>query len=371
MAITRYVWNYADDSYLMEKDESGVTTAVYTNEPVPYGNLISQRQVNTSSYYHVDAQQSTRQLTSATQDVTDTYTFAAYGEMVESVATTTNLFGYIGACGYCDDDSTQLIYVRARTLSPAVARWLSCDPLSNLGGNYVYTYNSPVCLVDPSGLKVPNYCCFDCRLENHHWLPRAVKGDLALKGCEWINIDHFCTPLERCWDYCRFCDQHGSLHGRAGGWYNALVRAIINNPRNSCCDIVLTLNDKVMPIVWNAICFLYGSGSQCDDRELRPGFPPLQSCKETGRWGGSTIGMWADMVLLCRLRNLPEPQLVLVPSVVPAVQPCPQPNLRPVIYGGAAGVGVGLIYLGYRACRLVPSFAPPLWWTLPWNFGIP
>ncbi len=33
MAKTRYIWDPVNDTYLMEKDAAGSTTAVYTNEP--------------------------------------------------------------------------------------------------------------------------------------------------------------------------------------------------------------------------------------------------------------------------------------------------------------------------------------------------
>ena len=42
MTTTNYIWDFATESYLMEKDENGATTANYTNEPVQFGLLISQ-----------------------------------------------------------------------------------------------------------------------------------------------------------------------------------------------------------------------------------------------------------------------------------------------------------------------------------------
>ena len=50
MATTHYLWDMENDSYLVEKD--GATTVVYTNEPVQYGRLLSQRRGSTTSYYH-------------------------------------------------------------------------------------------------------------------------------------------------------------------------------------------------------------------------------------------------------------------------------------------------------------------------------
>jgi len=39
----------------------------------------------------------------------------------------------------------------------------------------------------------------------------------------------------------------------------------------------------------------------------------------------------------------------------------------------AAGVAVsvGALYIGWRVIRMLPSLAPPLWWTIPANVAIP
>jgi hypothetical protein len=39
--------------------------------------------------------------------------------------------------------------------------------------------------------------------------------------------------------------------------------------------------------------------------------------------------------------------------------------------GGTAIVGAGVAYGIYRGVRMLPSLAPPLWWTLPGNLAIP
>lgn len=44
-------------------------------------------------------------------------------------------------------------------------------------------------------------------------------------------------------------------------------------------------------------------------------------------------------------------------------------NPAAYVAGGAAAVGVG--YLIYRGLRMLPSLAPPLWWTLPANVAVP
>jgi uncharacterized protein RhaS with RHS repeats len=47
---------------------------------------------------------------------------------------------------------------------------------------------------------------------------------------------------------------------------------------------------------------------------------------------------------------------------------CESPNRKRVMTTiglGAAG------YVGYRAVRMLPSLAPPLWWTIPGNLAVP
>ncbi len=72
MPVTNYIWDDENDSLLMETDENGDTTAVYTTEPEPYGRVISQRRNGNTSYYHYDAQGNTVALTDESGNVTDT-----------------------------------------------------------------------------------------------------------------------------------------------------------------------------------------------------------------------------------------------------------------------------------------------------------
>ena len=158
MATTHYTWDRFSDNVLMESDENGDTTAVYTNEPGQYGQLVSQHRGNTTSYYQFDGQGSTRQLTDDTETVTDTATFTAFGEEVASSGATTNPFGYKGAVGYYANPETDDLYVRARTYQPSIGRWLSVDPLGFAGGDVNlarYVGNNSPNHVDPAGTEIP------------------------------------------------------------------------------------------------------------------------------------------------------------------------------------------------------------------------
>ena len=127
-------------AYLLETDGSGVTQAVYTNEPVTYGSLVSQRRSSTTSWYHYDGLGSTRQLTDAGQNTTDTYLYDAWGNLLTSSGSSENPFRWVGQPGYYYDRDTGLYYVRARSYQPTVARWMSVDPIGHVGGWNLFAY---------------------------------------------------------------------------------------------------------------------------------------------------------------------------------------------------------------------------------------
>ncbi len=167
MATTRYVWDVLNDNYLSENDGPS-TTAVYTNEPTEFGELVSQRRGGVSRYHHLDGQRSTRALTDTHENITDTDIYSAFGEGVASTGSSANPFGFKGALGYHTDSDTGDLYIRARQYWPTIARWLSQDPLglTNRINLYSYAGAEPVNNVDPTGLKEEGShtyrlaCCF-------------------------------------------------------------------------------------------------------------------------------------------------------------------------------------------------------------------
>jgi len=131
--MTRYIWDVVSDNVLMEKDEAGATTAVYTQDPGQFSELISQYRGGKTSVYHYDGQGSTRQLTDENENVTDTYTYDAFGEEVAKTGTTVNPFGYKGAIGYSTNPETGDIYIpwAGQCYEPTIAALLS----PNLAGD--------------------------------------------------------------------------------------------------------------------------------------------------------------------------------------------------------------------------------------------
>ena len=51
VTITKYVWDPVFDCVTHELDENNNVKAVYNNEPLPYGGVLSQRRGTTSHYW--------------------------------------------------------------------------------------------------------------------------------------------------------------------------------------------------------------------------------------------------------------------------------------------------------------------------------
>jgi len=108
-------------------------------------------------YYHYDGQMSTRQLTddAATPVVTDTYTYDAFGVMLDRVGVSVNSYLYNGE-QY--DGETRSYYLRARYYDQSIGRFINADPFDGVRSDpmslhkYLYAHANPVMKMDPSGL---------------------------------------------------------------------------------------------------------------------------------------------------------------------------------------------------------------------------
>jgi RHS repeat-associated protein len=128
------------------------TTASYTVRPGSLSGPISMRRGGVSSFYVRDMQGTTRQLTDASQNVTDTLVTDAWGWEVASTGTTVNPYKSFGQWGYYKDAANRQ-YVRARHLRNDLGRWVSRDPILDVGySQYPCVHNRPLFFVDPSGL---------------------------------------------------------------------------------------------------------------------------------------------------------------------------------------------------------------------------
>ena len=152
---TRYLIdpNQSQAQVLAEYQPNGTVQSTYT-----YGlDLISQNQSGNYSFYLVDGLGSTRILTNAIGNITDTYNYEAFGNLISSTGNTINNYRYAGE-QY--DSNLSQYYLRARYYDPSEGRFTARDPFAGFLtqplslAKYSYTYNNPVNLTDPSGMYV-------------------------------------------------------------------------------------------------------------------------------------------------------------------------------------------------------------------------
>ncbi len=151
---TNYLWDetsrYGD--VVLETDGGGALLVSYG---LVDGRLLSQHRGGVDSYYLHDARGSTRALVDSAGTVTDTYRYAAFGDIYAQTGSTLNNYLYTGQQ---HDNLTGLYSLRARYYEPRLGRFISRDPYPVNYRNpieynrYVYGANSPVRYSDPSGL---------------------------------------------------------------------------------------------------------------------------------------------------------------------------------------------------------------------------
>lgn len=122
-------------------------------------DLISQKRGDTISYYHADALGSIRLITNTSGQVTDSYVYDAYGNILGSTGNTVNSYRYTGEQF---DQNLGEYYLRARYYNPSTGRFTARDPFAGLLdeplslAKYPYVHGNPVNFTDPSGLFAEN-----------------------------------------------------------------------------------------------------------------------------------------------------------------------------------------------------------------------
>jgi RHS repeat-associated protein len=142
--------------YAQVAEEKITLGAVTDTTTYLYGiERIQQTRAGQGTYYHGDGLGSTRLLTDATGNLTDSYDYDDYGALQSQTGTTKNDFLYAGEQF---DAEAGLYYNRARHLDTNTGRFTGLDPFEgNLSrpitlNKYAYAGNDPVNATDPSGL---------------------------------------------------------------------------------------------------------------------------------------------------------------------------------------------------------------------------
>lgn len=105
-------------------------------------------------YYTFDALGSTSELTDASGQVVNAYSYNPFGSLLQQSEAVANVFEFVGELGVMDDQNG-LIYMRAREYDAGVGRFTQEDPINVPGGINLYCYagNLTTCYIDPTGLK--------------------------------------------------------------------------------------------------------------------------------------------------------------------------------------------------------------------------
>lgn len=90
-------------------------------------------------------------LTDSSKNISNTYAYEAFGTTSTTGATNKNCYEYTGR----ENDGTVLYYYRARYYHPALARFVSEDPLRGRNADtlYLYVRGNPLLYIDPSGAR--------------------------------------------------------------------------------------------------------------------------------------------------------------------------------------------------------------------------
>ena len=153
---------YDGNTVIIERDETGKTTAAYTRGVSMgggIGSIVSVRKDNQDYYYLYDGQGNVIQLTDSTVKVIINYEYDAFGNITRQDGSLSLLNPAQSGNNYqfqtkeFDSDSG-LIYFGARYYDPQLGRWLTPDPLGMPDGpnTYIYCNNNPVGWLDPWGL---------------------------------------------------------------------------------------------------------------------------------------------------------------------------------------------------------------------------
>jgi len=160
---TRYI--YDGEDILLEYDGANVLQARYTHGP-GIDEPIAVTKGGATFFYHQDGLGSVTDLTDATGATAKSYSYDAYGTILESPGTVEQPYTYTGREF---DAESGLYYYRARYYDPASGRFLQKDPVwlpTKNTNRYPYVDSNPINNMDPSG-KIPlygNYCGRGARL---------------------------------------------------------------------------------------------------------------------------------------------------------------------------------------------------------------
>ena len=143
-----YVW----DGYSISEEREASTNAVLKRY-FPQGVSIFNTQSSTfqSFFYTRDHLGSVREVIDATGSVRARYDYSPWGERTKLSG---DIDADVGFTGHFTHGASGLVLAPYREYAPELGRWLSRDPIGEVGGINLYGYclNDPVNFLDPLGL---------------------------------------------------------------------------------------------------------------------------------------------------------------------------------------------------------------------------
>ena len=119
-------------------DGTGVASAVLKDGAATYTPGLSERRGTVSKFTHKDALGSTRGITDASQSVTDSILFDAFGMTVSRTGTTPTPFGFVGGAQFQTDADSGLMLLGYRYYDSSIGRFISEDPIQAEDNWYAY-----------------------------------------------------------------------------------------------------------------------------------------------------------------------------------------------------------------------------------------
>ena len=147
-------------------------------------------------YYSADLLGSTLSVTDIFGETVNTYSYDAFGNVLDSEENIANDFEFVGGYGLMANDSGTT-FVRARNYDAATGRWISMDPIGIAGGGnlYVYCGNEPIVNIDSTG-NVPAYQIISVGTK---YMPMVVKRlpDTVSKASKVALASHVATETAK------------------------------------------------------------------------------------------------------------------------------------------------------------------------------
>ena len=173
----RYI--YDGEDILLEYDGANVLQARYTHGP-GIDEPMAVTKGGSTFFYHQDGLGSVTELTDSAGATAKSYSYDAYGNIVDQTGTLEQPFTYTGREF---DSESGLMYYRARTYDPTTGRFLQEDPIGFRGGDinlYRYVRSNPTNRMDPSG-TIDDAC-------SHYKRNCEASGGLCIYDCNTAPI---------------------------------------------------------------------------------------------------------------------------------------------------------------------------------------